>query len=225
MKAIIHRLIALRWTDAILALDLAAPPEAAAARAYVTTETILSDAPLSRLDGLPDYRSRESLEERRRRGDACVVARRGKRIVGFAWLAAGSWGLRDAALQFRLDPTEAVVYDIFTAAEYRGRGIMQHLLRRVAEVARAQGHRRLFARAELDNSSSIAAMEHAGFVQLAWITTLRVGVFMRFHTIDIAKDQDTFRLHARRHLRATRPALLRWRTGMPVHLPTNAGGR
>jgi GNAT superfamily N-acetyltransferase len=226
MKGIIHPRLSLRWTDVILARDLTAPFERAAVRTYLTIETVLPDAPLARLDGLPESRSRERLDLRRRRGDTCVLARQGKRIVAFAWLAAGPWKMRDAGLEFRLDPTEVVVYDLFTAEGSRGQGVMQHVIRRIAELAKAQGRLRLYARAGRDNASSIAALERAQFVQLASIDTLRVCFFVQFHTIDIVKGEDSFYQHARRHLRATRPGTLRWRrggTGMPVLVPTEAG--
>jgi GNAT superfamily N-acetyltransferase len=227
MKAILHPAIALRWTDTVLALDLTAHMEPGSSHTYVTMETVPADAPLARFDGLPDHRSRAVLEARQRRGDTCVLARQGKRIVAFAWLARGPWRLRDAGLEFRLDPLEVIVYDFFTAPEYRGQGIMQHVIRRVAEVARAQGYRRLYARAEHLNAGSIAAMERVRFATLASITTVRLLRLFSFHTIDIAKDEETFYEHARRHLRTMRPGVLRWRrsgrTGIRIHLSTHAG--
>jgi GNAT superfamily N-acetyltransferase len=229
MKAIIHPRIALLWTDEILALDLSEAPVVTPRHPVVTTEAIPADAPPSSLNGLPDHRSSAALDARRRRGDICVVARQGNRIVGFAWLARGPWVLRDAGLEFLIDAsTEAIVYDFFTAAEFRGQGIMQQVIRRVADVARAQGRRRLYARAERGNLGSIVAMERVSFVRLASITTLRALAFTGFHLIDIADEHDPFYQHARRHLHATRPGILRWRcqgrSGVRFHLCGHARG-
>jgi RimJ/RimL family protein N-acetyltransferase len=230
MKSFIHPRIALWWTDVILSLDLGAPLDLPAQQhENVTMETVAPDEPLSRLAGLPDHRRKRVLEARRRRGDTCVIARLGTRIVGFAWLARGPWVLRDAGLKFGLDrQTEAIVYDFFTAVEYRGRGIMQQMIRRLAEVAKAQGRERLYARAERGNLSSIAAMERVRFIQVASIKTLRLFVFAALHSVDVPDGNDAFYKHARRHLRRTRPGLLRWRyrsrRGPRVHVCTNAGG-
>ena len=227
MKAFLHPSIALGWVDTVLARDLTAPVEPGSVHARVTVETVPPDAPISHLRELPDPRLESVLQARRRRGDVCVLARQGKRIVAFAWLARGPWRLRDAGLELRINPNEVIVYDFFTASEYRGQGIMQHVIRRIAEVAKAQGHRRLYARAERANAGSIAAMERVRFVQLASIATLRVLRLFSIHTIDIAEDEETFYEHARRHLRAMRPGVLRWRrsgrTGVRFYLPTHAG--
>jgi GNAT superfamily N-acetyltransferase len=227
MKSFIHSRIALWWTDVILSLDLSIPTDVPAPNVPVTIETVPADAPLSLLAGLPSHRRKRILEARRRRGDICVVARQDTHTVGFAWLARGPWLLRDAGLKFRLDPeTEAIVYDFFTAAEYRGQGIMQQVIRQVAEVAKAQGYQRLYARAERENIGSIAAMERVRFVQLASVATLRLFVFVLLHSIDVIDGHEAFYRHARRHLRRTRPGVLRWRLkgpGMRTHICPHAG--
>jgi ribosomal protein S18 acetylase RimI-like enzyme len=67
--------------------------------------------------------SAEMVEARLRRGDRCVVAVEGDRVLGSRWATTSSADIPDLWLSFPVCPGVAYSYDAFTLPEARGRGI------------------------------------------------------------------------------------------------------
>lgn len=62
-----------------------------------------------------------------------------------------------------LDEGEALVENIFTFPRYRGQGIMLSVLRRMEDLARAQGLRRIVAYVATTNTPSLTGFDRAGY--------------------------------------------------------------
>jgi ribosomal protein S18 acetylase RimI-like enzyme len=73
-----------------------------------------------------------------------------------------------------MQPGEAYIWDCVTLPAFRRRGLYVALLRHIVGVLRAEGLRRLWIGASLDNTPSIRGFRSAGFRPVLRLIYLRV---------------------------------------------------
>ena len=116
------------------------------------------------------------------RGDWCVGAFDGDRLVGYVWFA-----LRDAphidGVWVRFAPDAVYTYKSFVLPAYRGCGIAVGLYRFADARFLAQGRRYALICVDTDNFPSIAAARKSGALSHGYLAYWRRGNgFVAFHT-------------------------------------------
>lgn len=107
----------------------------------------------------------------------------GERCHGFFLedkLANIAWSTRDV---LKVDPHLSIecadgvgIYDCWTMAEFRGRGIYPETLRMLLAMFEGEGYRNVLIAVDPDNIRSIKGIERAGFLPLKRVkTTVRLG--------------------------------------------------
>jgi GNAT superfamily N-acetyltransferase len=99
-------------------------------------------------DDIPAYEvlhpdSAEVVAARVNRGDRCIAAWDGGRVVGTRWFSASSADLGDLGVSFPVRPGIAYSYDAFTAPDWRGRGIGALVTAALFECATSGGPTRV----------------------------------------------------------------------------------
>ncbi len=83
--------------------------------------------------------------------------------VAYGWLSFGQEGVGELERAFRLPPGEAYVWDCATLPAYRGRHLYSALLTHLLAALAAEGVRRVWIGASLENRPSIRGFQRAGF--------------------------------------------------------------
>ncbi len=110
-------------------------------------------------------------------GHSAVIGETESRIVFIAWLAFGSLRIDELAREWKLAPDEAVVYDVFTMPEARGKGWYPDALTWLRVELKKSGIARCWIYAERGNSASIKGIEKAGFACRGALRSLLIGKF------------------------------------------------
>jgi ribosomal protein S18 acetylase RimI-like enzyme len=146
----------------LFALDLAghlpqrpAPPGATFRRAHL--EDAVAYARDIGTDSEASFRARLSNETR------CYLVVTGDLIVHASWVTTSLAWTRELRRYFRPPPGEAYIYESFTRAEVRGKGVYPFALGAVAEDLRSNGITRAWVGVEAGNAPSIKAVRKAGF--------------------------------------------------------------
>lgn len=146
----------------LFALDLAGPvpqrpalPEAVFRRG--TPQDALAYAREIGTDSEASFRARLSNETR------CYLVMTGDLIVHASWVTTSMAWTRELRRYFRPPPGEAYIYESFTRAEVRGKGVYPFALGAIAEDLRSNGIKRAWVGVEAGNASSIKAVRKAGF--------------------------------------------------------------
>jgi hypothetical protein len=93
----------------------------------------------------------------------CWLVEEQERIVHATWMTSdGAW-TRELQRCLRPPPGDAYVYESFTRADARGRGIYPFALRAISSRVRQQGVARLWVGIENHNVASLRAVTKAGF--------------------------------------------------------------
>ena len=111
----------------------------------------------------------EDLQQRLDRHDRCYVALDEGKAATYVWQGVGE---REIYTGQRMWPGagECFLYDGYTFKEYRGRRLLPGIMCRARKDLAAEGFRRILADIACDNTSSIRAVEAAGFYRHARIT-------------------------------------------------------
>jgi GNAT superfamily N-acetyltransferase len=105
-----------------------------------------------------------TIVHRLRRGLKCFVARVGREIVHYNWLAfEAEDSLGDAGALIVLRADEAYCSDAYTVETWRGRGIHTVVLRQMLIHAKEAGYRSIYTDVGSDNKSSWKAHERLGW--------------------------------------------------------------
>lgn len=108
----------------------------------------------------------EFLDQYRRRFASGVRAWIGMdddRVVFSSWVEEHRLHLDEIHYTWKLSPPDAVVFDVVTMPEYRGRGIFPDALRRLCGRLAEEGLRHLWIYAEEENESSLRGIARADF--------------------------------------------------------------
>lgn len=159
------------------ALELDTPPPAPASPpAGAICGEVRPDgaAPLAAAMGLPDP---QVVRERFARGRRCFAVHVAGAIAAYGWVSEGMERIGELERTLRLLPGEAYIWDCATPPAFRRRGLYGALLRHIVAVLRAEGLRRLWIGASLDNAPSLRGFRSAGFrpvIRLAYLRVLGV---------------------------------------------------
>lgn len=116
------------------------------------------------------------------RGDRCVVVWRGGRVAACCWSARGEVYVPYLDARLALAPGDVYHYDLFTAYEARGRGLLMGLIGAAAKVEQADGARRSVGLIAVENVTSWTAFRDLGVESVGEYTMLRVGPWRRYGT-------------------------------------------
>ena len=101
-------------------------------------------------------------------GVRCFAALIEGRVAAYGWVSQGSAWVGEMERTFRLVPGEVYIWDCVTLPDYRGQRLYTALLSFMLAALRAEGVRRAWIGASLDNQSSGSGIANAGFRPVVW---------------------------------------------------------
>jgi RimJ/RimL family protein N-acetyltransferase len=121
----------------------------------------------------------------------CYVVESGGRFLHASWMTtSGAW-TRELRRLLRPPVGDGYVYESFTRAEARGRGLYPHTLEAICRDAAARGLHRMWVAVDAGNPSSLRAVAKAGFEEAG-----RVGFRRRWGRVTVevrlAEGEDAF---------------------------------
>jgi len=118
--------------------------------------------------GLPEEHFREKLE----RGNGCLGMFDGERLAAFTWYDLGECNYE--GWQFPLLDDEAYLFDAFTLAPWRGRGVAPFLRFRLYRLLAGQGRNRYYSVSIRTNRGAVRFKEKLGgrIVGKGWVLCL-----------------------------------------------------
>ena len=93
----------------------------------------------------------------------CYVVESGGRFLHSSWVTTSAAWAREIAMYLTPPPGDAYVYESFTRADARGRGIYPFALAGIVTALAAEGVERVWVGVEATNLASQRAMDKAGF--------------------------------------------------------------
>jgi GNAT superfamily N-acetyltransferase len=114
------------------------------------------------------YRSRFSV------GARAFIGLADDTVVYSSWVQPQALVIDELRWTWKLVPGDAVVYDVVTMPDWRGKGIYPDALRRLCGMLAEQGTRHLWIYAERENASSIQGIRKAGFEYHGEISALHL---------------------------------------------------
>ncbi len=143
---------------------------------------VLEAAELPAYDAFRPNEDPSLARDRLARGDRCVVVWRGDRIAACCWTARGDVYVPYLDARLALAPGDVYHYDLFTAYESRGRGLLMALIAAAAKVEQADGARRSVGLIAVENVTSWTAFRDLGVASAGEYTMLRAGPWRRYAT-------------------------------------------
>jgi ribosomal protein S18 acetylase RimI-like enzyme len=122
-----------------------------------------------------DEAPRASIERRLARGDECFLARTEGRIVCASWIARTDFLMGSLSYLYPVAPSEAYLYDSYTAPDLRGQAIAPALGVYVLERLRRAGLVRVTMAVPPENTANRRARAKTGFRECGRIDSLRFG--------------------------------------------------
>jgi hypothetical protein len=120
----------------------------------------------------PEFRNRQ-VERLHRFGQSYAYGvRLGAAIAHVSWLLPSSAVLRDPPILLELREDEAEITGCETISAFRGRGLYPYAIRRIVEVARSCGIRRVYMKTRDTNESSQRGILKAGFERVGSIRVI-----------------------------------------------------
>jgi len=110
-----------------------------------------------------ETRAQSDVARRFETGRRCFVGRLGEEIVTYGWLTIGDESVGELERNYHMQPGEAYIWDCATLPAHRGSGLYGALLSHIVQTLRAEGIRRAWIGANLDNEPSLRAFARAGF--------------------------------------------------------------
>ena len=108
-------------------------------------------------DSAPTFRGRLSDATR------CYLVLEGERALHATWVTTSASWVRELRRYFRPPAGSAYVYESFTRADARGRGVYPFALRGICNDLGNEGLERVWVAVEADNPPSLKAVGKAGF--------------------------------------------------------------
>jgi GNAT superfamily N-acetyltransferase len=113
------------------------------------------------------------------RGERCFGIWLDGKLVSTRWLARGTVRLEYIDRETVLAPTDVYYHDVYTAPEYRGRGLSRVAAVVVSELLAAEGARRIVGVLEPENRAALGANKMAGYRTVGKIGYVKVGRWRR----------------------------------------------
>lgn len=111
-------------------------------------------------DSASSFRAR--LSDRTR----CFVVVAESRLVHATWMTSAAAWTREVRAYFRPPPDEAYIYESFTRADVRGRGVYPFALAGISGWLAGRGIERVWVAVEAHNPPSLRAVSKAGFEEV-----------------------------------------------------------
>lgn len=108
-------------------------------------------------------------------GHAAVIGESDGTLTFIAWLAFGTLRIDELARTWQIPPRQAVLYDVRTMPEHRGRGLYPAALRWVQGALAEMHISRCWIYAERSNTASLRGIAKAGFTHVGSMRSLRIG--------------------------------------------------
>jgi ribosomal protein S18 acetylase RimI-like enzyme len=124
---------------------------------WATTEDRDAHAELLGTDPSPPLADRLSEDHR------CYLALEGGRALHATWCSTTATWTEELQTYLAPPPGDAYIYESFTRADARGRGIYPMVLRSIAALLHLEGTRRLWVGVEETNLASVHAIRKGGF--------------------------------------------------------------
>jgi RimJ/RimL family protein N-acetyltransferase len=124
-------------------------------------------------------------------GHLLLAAEDEGRGVFQAWVASGRLRIDELRRVWVIPERERVMYDVFTAPAYRGRGLYSNALRYLLSSAAILHAERFWIYARSDNTASIRVIRRCGFTEagtLYGIHVLRSIVFPELRGLHLCKE-------------------------------------
>ena len=114
--------------------------------------------------------------ERLRRGDVCYTVSMDGRLAHFTWVQRSGWHpIREAGVTVPVESGEFWLYNGWTAAWARGKGIYVATLKHIIDDHFDQGYRTAWGYTSQANVTSQKGIGRAGLEMVATLRALRVG--------------------------------------------------
>lgn len=140
----------------------------------------LSSCDIAALDAMPGHDMPPgTYQERFDVGDVAVGVFDGEQLVSFTWASTRFLGLQGSPPIRELDTGEAFVYDAFTHAAYRGRGLVSASVGVLKRVLVNRGCSRAYSATTVFNGSARRMRNKVG--SQAMQCRLSISLFGRFH--------------------------------------------
>lgn len=107
--------------------------------------------------------SAATFSQRLSRGTRCYLALEGDKALHASWVTTTASWVREVGRYFRPPSGHAYVYESFTRADARGRGVYPFALRGICKELAADGIDSLWVAVEDNNAPSLKAVAKAGF--------------------------------------------------------------
>ncbi|MFQ5912745.1 MAG: GNAT family N-acetyltransferase [Nitrospinota bacterium] len=120
------------------------------------------------------------VHQRLERGEIFFGAVHEGKIVSYCWLAQGKIGIEEINLAVCTQPGEVYLYDAYTLAPWRGKGLYPVVLREMLQYAGQNGFSRALIFVAADNTASRRGVLKAGFLEFQVVTCLAIFGFS-FH--------------------------------------------
>lgn len=164
----------------VMALPLpAATPAAPALDLALRFEVFDPVTGLAAYLGLRRDQGEPEVRRRLGRGDRCFVGWLGERIVTAVWVATERAYVPYLRRDLVLRPGDAYEYDLFTAPELRGRGLVAAHTAVIRARIAAAGARRCLALVAVENRASRALLARNGWRAIGRVGVLRLGALQR----------------------------------------------
>jgi ribosomal protein S18 acetylase RimI-like enzyme len=144
-----------------------APPRAAITIGEVRPASL---AALAAAMGQPDAGVAQRFEAGRR----CFAANSDTHIVAYGWVSHGEECIGELERVFSMRGGAAYIWDCATLPQFRRQGLYVALLTHIVASLRAEGVRRVWIGASLQNHPSIRGFARAGFQPVLTLTYLRL---------------------------------------------------
>jgi ribosomal protein S18 acetylase RimI-like enzyme len=112
----------------------------------------------------------------------CYVVEHEGRLLHSTWITTAAAWTREIHRYFRPPSGDAYIYESYTRAEARGRGLYPFALANIAAAEAAAGIRRLWVAVEEDNAASLRAVTKGGFEE-----SFRVAFARRFGRLQVVE--------------------------------------
>ncbi|MCZ7555508.1 MAG: GNAT family N-acetyltransferase [Bacteroidia bacterium] len=108
-------------------------------------------------------------------GHAAVLGESNGTLAFIAWLAFGTLRIDELARTWHIPERSAVLYDVNTMPEHRGRGLYTSALRWVLGTLAGMNVSRCWIYAEQSNTASLRGIAKAGFAHIGSMRSFRIG--------------------------------------------------
>ena len=115
------------------------------------------------------------IERRLEEGQTCEIWRRDDRIVHFRWLTPARTSLRFLGLDFEPAEGDCLLFEVFTLAHERVRGVHGNVASHSLRRASSQGFRRMVALCAWWNTPALRVGEKFGFECAGAVTRWQLG--------------------------------------------------